>query len=211
MRAAGRPQSAPGQRRSGTARSRARPVGRVALEGNATALVRAVPRCSPPGPAVAHAAVPGRSRLPSRHVLPGVGRRWPGVRAVPVADHEPGTYRPRAEVSSPRAAAADGCGELDKSVVLGHATIAVTVDTYTGRRPLDCTPAELITGRLLATGGRHSLADLPSARCLQIRLQVVSDEAVRQAWGTLKAPEPAGQGPSAVVGDTGIEPATSSV
>jgi hypothetical protein len=54
-----------------------------------------------------------------------------------------------------------GRGELGKSVVLGHATVAVTVDTYTARRPPDRTPAELITGRFLATDGRHSLADLP--------------------------------------------------
>ena len=78
-----------------------------------------------------------------------------------------------------------GRGELGKSVVLGHAAIAVTVDTYTAP---DRTPAELITGRLLVTGGRHSRVDLPSARCLQIRLQARSHEASQPSPGNAEGP-----------------------
>jgi hypothetical protein len=168
------PTARPGQRPLGTAPPTARQVCRVALDGGyAVALARAVPRCSPPAPAVDPTVVPRRSpAVIPRHILPvsGVDGRW---HVLSVPDHKPGPYRPR-RYATPVPLRLTGCGELGKSVVLGLTTIAVTVNAHTGRRPLDRTPAELISGRFLATGGRHSLATCPSARCLQIRLQVVS-------------------------------------
>ena len=210
MRAAGRPQSAPGQRRSGTARSRARPVGRVALEGNATALVRAVPRCSPPGPAVAHAVVPGRcspaipvtscrcrASMARGTCCPG---RGPRIRHLLAASG--GTQ--------PVPLRLTGCGDLGKCPRPRH--------SRGHRRHLhrSTTPRSHAGRTDHRTAPRHRRPTQPCrpARVrdvLQIRLQVGSDEAVHQARGILKAPEPAGQGPSAAVGDTGIEPVTSSV
>jgi hypothetical protein len=99
------------------------------------------------------------------------------------------------------------------SVVLGHATIVITLGAYTtdvpdmGRAEPNRSPGWSSPNP--RTGRAPPAA--PTGRCLQIRLQVRSHEALQRSPGTPKAPGPAGQGPSAVVGDTGIEPVTSSV